>query len=138
MVVFLVETATNTLNLLQNMGWLGRTWRGWTIKLALIALPFFLYLSDELSMAFCWYLCNLQPCILNPDVGQHNPKNTQVCSKTLVGRVEYGEVGQEKDPLFPPQDECIFLMNFNECLLASVSSTTIQSCIFGRISHKNM
>ena len=46
------------------MGWLGRIWQGWTGNMALIALPVFMYLSDELIMTFYWYLCNLQPYII--------------------------------------------------------------------------
>ena len=50
--------------LLQNMGWLGRTWQGWTGNIAVIGLLVFIYLPDELITTFYWYLCNLQPYII--------------------------------------------------------------------------
>ena len=103
--------------LLQNMGWLGRIWQGWTENMALIALPVFMYLSDELIMTFYWDLCSLQPYILPTLV--NTALNTQVCSKILVGRVEHGVVGQATCPWFPSQDSCIFLMNYDDSLLVS-------------------
>ena len=48
-------------SLLQNMGWLCRTWCGWSRNLSLIALPGLMYLSDERVMTVHWYLYNLQP-----------------------------------------------------------------------------
>ena len=48
--------------LLQNMGCLGRTWLGSARNLALIAIPAFVYLSDELISTFYWYPYNLKQC----------------------------------------------------------------------------
>ena len=103
--------------LLRNMGWLGRIWQGWTENMASIALPVFMYLSDELIMTFYWDLCSLKPHIIPTLV--NTALKTQVCSKILVGRVEHGEVGQATCPWFPSQDSCIFLMNYDDSLLVS-------------------
>ena len=51
-------------NLLQNLGWLGGIWWGWTRNLSMITLLGFMYLSDELKMTFYWYSYNLQPVII--------------------------------------------------------------------------
>ena len=45
------------------MGFLGRIWLGSARDLALVALPVFMYLSDELILTFYWYWYNLQLCI---------------------------------------------------------------------------
>ena len=42
----------NYSTLLQNMGWLGRIWRGWTRNISWVVLLGFLYLSDTIAMFF--------------------------------------------------------------------------------------
>ena len=48
----LVNTALKHSSLLQNIGWPGRIWRGWTRNMSLIALQGFMHLSDELWWLF--------------------------------------------------------------------------------------
>ena len=57
----LVNTALKRSSLLQNVGWPGIIWRGWTSNLSLIALKGFIHLSDELRWLFIGtYPYNLQ------------------------------------------------------------------------------
>ena len=76
--------------LLQNMGWLGRIWQGWTENMALITLPVFMYLSDELVMTFYWDMCSLQPYIIPIQVNTALTHSSLLQNIGWAGRTWWG------------------------------------------------
>ena len=82
-----------------------------TIHLTLIALSGFMYLSDDLTITINWYLYNLQSYTVVFFLSKH-PQMHSFCSKTWVGWIECGEVGQGICLWFTSQDSCTFMMYY--------------------------